>query len=115
HLRRGSGGVTTMPFVEELREVTAPAGVPAWLAERRRVALARLASNGFPTQKNEDWRYTNVQPILEANFPVAGPDVSHGVTADALDPFRFAQDWPLAVFVNGRFEPELSELDALPD
>jgi Fe-S cluster assembly protein SufD len=37
------------------------------------------------------------------------------VTADALAPFIFGQpEWPRLVFVNGRFDPSLSAMEALP-
>ncbi len=108
--------MTTIPFTEELQ--VAPVGVsevPDWLADRRRIARARLATYGFPTQKNDEWRYTNVTPILEANFPVASAHTEHGVRAEHLAPLRYSPDWPLMVFVNGTFSPHLSELQSLPE
>ncbi|HLV26446.1 MAG TPA: Fe-S cluster assembly protein SufD [Gemmatimonadales bacterium] len=108
--------MTTIPFAEELQVAPAEVeAIPAWLAERRRIARARLTSYGFPTQKNEEWRYTNISPILEANFPVAPSHTEHGVRAEHLDPYRYSSTWPLMVFVNGNFAPELSEIHALPD
>ena len=32
----------------------------AWLRDRRREALARFESLGFPTTRMEDWRFTDV-------------------------------------------------------
>lgn len=108
--------MTTIPFEAELRVPTQVVDeTPDWLAARRRIARARLASYGFPTQKNEEYRYTNLTPILEANFPVAEGHTEHGVRADRLAEYRFDTSWPLAVFVNGRFAPELSELNGIPD
>ena len=44
---------------------------PAWVKERREHASRRFAEVGFPTTRNEDWRFTNISPIAEAKFPPA--------------------------------------------
>jgi len=87
---------------------------PAWLAEARSAAMARFETLGFPTPKNEDWHYTSVAPIADADFRVLrGP--SGEVAADQLAPVTFGHpEWPTLVFVNGRCSAELSSLDALP-
>ena len=41
---------------------------PAWLTEARRAAFEWVAEHGFPTLKDEDWRYTRVGPILDIPF-----------------------------------------------
>ncbi len=46
----------------------AATGTVAWLSELRRAAFARFAELGFPTPKNEDWRYTGIQPITGTNW-----------------------------------------------
>lgn len=108
--------MTTIPFAEELQvKPVEVESIPTWLAERRRIARAKLTSYGFPTQKNDEWRYTSVTPILEANYPVVSLHTEHGVRAEHLAPYRYSPDWPLMVFVNGTFAPELSELQSLPD
>src|SRR2546430_4390398 len=43
-------------------------GAPEWLRELRRGAIARFAELGFPTTKQEEWRFTSVAPIAEADF-----------------------------------------------
>jgi Fe-S cluster assembly protein SufD len=47
------------------------AGTPAWLAGLRRSAFARFEELGFPTPRNEDWRYTGVQPITGTDWAPA--------------------------------------------
>ena len=39
---------------------------PAWLQPLKDQAFARFSELGFPTTKNEEWRFTNVAP--ERNF-----------------------------------------------
>jgi Fe-S cluster assembly protein SufD len=82
---------------------------PEWLRGLRRGALARFAETGFPTLRDEDWRFTNVAPITKAPFnPILAPapaEVSENVVA--AYPFNSLQGTRL-VFVDGHFIPELS-------
>ena len=86
---------------------------PADVNDARRKAIERFVALGFPTTRNEDWHFTSVAPIAEHEFtfvPARTGDVSRG----DLDAFAFgAGEWPAAVFVNGRFAPDLSELGRL--
>ncbi|MDQ3811169.1 MAG: Fe-S cluster assembly protein SufD, partial [Chloroflexota bacterium] len=58
--------------------------------------------------------FTSVAPIAESEFRTL-QEPSGDVTATDLGPFVFGRaDWPMLVFVNGRFSPELSTLETLP-
>jgi Fe-S cluster assembly protein SufD len=107
--------VSTPAILEVTAETAAAAGAgePAWLTGVRQAAADRFRALGFPTPKNEDWHYTSVAPIVEADFR---PSRSPGgdVRAADLVPYLVSSSWPTAVFVNGRFAPELSTLAALP-
>ena len=41
---------------------------PEWLRSLRQTAAERFAEVGFPTRRNEEWRFTNVSPIAETPF-----------------------------------------------
>jgi Fe-S cluster assembly protein SufD len=87
---------------------------PAWLVPRRRAAMARFAEAGFPTVRDENWRYTNLAPLAAARFsrPGARP---RSIPAGGLEPFALAgADWPRLVFVNGRLAPRHSSRPPLP-
>jgi Fe-S cluster assembly protein SufD len=85
---------------------------PAWLAALRARGAERFAATGYPTTKDEDWRFTPVAPIARAAFAPSAPAT---VTEAALAPFIFGQaSWPRLVFVNGRYEASLSRVTALP-
>ena len=43
------------------------------LSDIRRHAAERFEERGFPTTKEEEWRFTNVTPIAKARFPTAAP------------------------------------------
>ena len=88
---------------------TAPAEVNAM----RRKAIERFVAIGFPTTKNEDWHFTSVAPIAEHEFNFVAARTGDVTRAD-LDDFGFGGDgWHTAVFVNGRFAAELSNLETI--
>jgi Fe-S cluster assembly protein SufD len=96
----------------EARRARRGASEPAWLAGIRKAAIERFASLGFPTTRDEDWRFTNIMPVAETPFTEAGPAA---VTPDRLAPFIVRRlSCTQLVFVNGRFAPELSTRRALP-
>src|SRR5258706_11758844 len=41
---------------------------PPWLERLRREAIARFDLVGFPSRKEELWRFTNVEPIVRTPF-----------------------------------------------
>ncbi len=93
---------------------TMPSEGPAWLAPLRAQAMERLEANGFPTPRNEDWHFTNPAPITEGAFEPMHPALGTITQAD-LVPFLVGHaEWPTVVFVNGRYAPALSRVDALP-
>jgi len=87
---------------------------PAWLGEIRKEALHRFADLGFPTTRNEEWKYTSVAPIASVAFQPA-PRTSAASPAGALkSSCYFDLDCSRLVFVNGHFSPEFSSLAGLP-
>ena len=87
---------------------------PAELVARRREAFDRFAALGFPTAKDEEWRFTPLGPIAGTAWALGGPAAGAAVRADDLAPFRFDQpDWTTLVFMDGRFDAGLSHRPAL--
>jgi Fe-S cluster assembly protein SufD len=88
---------------------------PAWLRGLRERGFARFCEVGFPTTKNEDWRFTNVNAIAQTPFQLAH-DVrrSEATYSDTLDACRIPGAACQLVFLNGRFASELSDLGNLP-
>ena len=41
---------------------------PCWLTRRREEAFERFEQAGFPTVREEEWKYTNVAPIARGRF-----------------------------------------------
>ena len=75
--------------------------------EIRRSALSKFAELGFPGRRDEDWKYTNISPLLKHKFPIAERPVK--VSADTVQKFTFkGVTEHVLVFVKGRYSPELS-------
>ncbi|MCG8457071.1 MAG: Fe-S cluster assembly protein SufD [Holophagales bacterium] len=80
---------------------------PPAVRELRRKGLESFEAQGFPTTRQEDWRFTNVAPVGKRTYARAGAEL-HGLTPAKLEPFLIPDTLDL-VFVNGRFVPELSD------
>jgi Fe-S cluster assembly protein SufD len=83
---------------------------PAPQARERERAFERFLARGFPTIRDEEWKFTNVTPVAETNF-VRGAALV--IAKGALTPYVLADTCQI-VLVNGRLAPSLSTLDALP-
>jgi Fe-S cluster assembly protein SufD len=80
----------------------------AWLRPVRQAAIARFAEVGFPTTRDEDWRFTNLTPLSRTAFKLPG-DGRVDLTPSAIAPFAFPELACIRlVFVNGRYVPALS-------
>src|SRR3989449_3514926 len=80
---------------------------PPWLHEIREGAIARFTELGFPTMKQEEWRFTSVAPIADQRFMLA-----HAPCAPLPAPSDIERlcvgAGPRIVFVDGRHAPTLS-------
>lgn len=89
---------------------------PSWVYPLRKAGMARFAEIGFPTAKDEDWRFTSVTPIARLPFrPVFEPQQEQVFTRESIAslPLAGLQTVRL-VFVDGHYKPELSSHRALP-
>ena len=136
-------GLPPQPTVVALLESRAGSGgvVPDWLAAARKRAAGWASQRGWPSRKDEDWRYTPLSALIAAAFQ--GPEVpagdagsQPGSQSSSQSSFRHgsrpsieppavglpavgspvARRSPVArmTFVNGTFAAELSSLGDLP-
>ena len=116
---------TTTPSAQALA-TTVPAAVAFFAADFARLQAEEPAAHrralrerawqhferqGFPTLRQEEWRFTNVAPVGKTTFRRPST-VDRGRLAAAVDAFRLAGTTEL-VFVDGRFDAALSAT-ALP-
>jgi Fe-S cluster assembly protein SufD len=86
---------------------------PAWLVNLREKASEAVESLDFPTTRDEEWKYTNIAPILRTEY-VAGAGFDARLMVDEIAPFTFPESRASQlVFVNGNFSSKLSNLSAL--
>jgi Fe-S cluster assembly protein SufD len=83
---------------------------PRWLSEKREAAIRRFSELGFPTRRQEAWRFTDLRPLQRAVFPPA----TTGAAPRLDDAHRLSGATHRIVLVNGRFAPNLSDLGELP-
>jgi Fe-S cluster assembly protein SufD len=88
---------------------------PLWIQRIRQAAISRFAELGFPTPRDEEWKYTDVTPVAKTRFRPAEYEFN-SLTAETLAPATLGE---LAsaqlVFVNGRYSRQLSLLRSLPE
>jgi Fe-S cluster assembly protein SufD len=100
-------------YLQSFRQLEQRAKAPEWLARLRREAIESFMELGFPTTRNEEWKYTNAAPIARTVFEPA-PAVAAAPAVEFMAKSPFAEmDCPRLVFVNGRLAADLSSLDSL--
>ena len=80
----------------------------------RKEAISNFSELSFPNTKDEEWKYTNIAPLLKYNFK---PSLVKGnITDEQVNKFLFDQlEHNLLVFVNGHFDEKLSRIKNLPN
>lgn len=80
-------------------------------AEERAVAIERLARHGLPTRRNEAWKFSDARAALK-EFPLpSGLPSANDLAKVLAAPKDAVEDATRLVFVNGRFNSELSAVD----
>jgi Fe-S cluster assembly protein SufD len=104
---------TTGPYEDAFRQLLAKssAAEPSWLTRQREKAFGYFQRFGFPTVREEDWKYTNVSPITRAKFnplfhSTVAADLNGSAEAFIYDETRGSR----LVFLNGVFQRKLSSV-----
>jgi Fe-S cluster assembly protein SufD len=77
----------------------------------RQAARERFALVPLPTTRTEDWRFTNIAPLLETAYQLPQGELTIDLK---LLPARPTPDTIRLVFANGRYAMELSSLKTVP-
>lgn len=84
-----------------------PTDTQAWLKGLRAQAFEQFNQSGFPTRKNEAWKYTSVLPLTEAEFTTASQAAE--IPANVIKQLP-AEGVYRAIFIDGHFQAHLSTL-----
>lgn len=78
------------------------------LLTRRKEAIQHFERLGFPTLKNEEWKYTNIAPALKKDFAF---DVAPSLSPKEIEPFLLKDVTAnVLVFINGKYSEEFSKI-----
>lgn len=77
------------------------------LNEVRKNAFKVIEQGGFPSTKDEEWKYTNIKKLVNNEFAF---DAKGNITAEDIHDFEISDSFNTIVFVNGQFDSELSYL-----
>lgn len=85
-----------------------------WLNTLRSVALGSFEATGFPSPREEEWKYTNVTALEKKLFQPLNNITPSTVDRKWLETHKLADTWSLAL-VDGHYDSSLSDLIGLPD
>jgi Fe-S cluster assembly protein SufD len=98
------------PFASAIASI---GDAPRWLADLRAAGAASFAELGMPTQRDEEWRFTDTAPLTAHAWSL--PAASASVSAADIEPFSFGAIAAVRlVFIDGRYRADLSVRRSLP-
>lgn len=88
----------------------------SWLYRLRQNGMERFVELGFPSVKEEEWKYTNVAPIARTDYQPAVSIEQAPKSETELEQVGSVPETSSSqlVFVDGALQPDLSALAALP-
>lgn len=81
--------------------------------QKKRAAIARFEELGFPTIKNEEWKYSNVKELINDSYHFNAASTLTLADLEALNIPE--QDANILYFVNGHYHEELSQIISSSD
>ena len=106
--------ISQYPELYQEIAATLPGQSVGWLKALRAQATEQFARQGFPSLREEEWRYTNVSAIEKKLFsPVLSEDIG-ALDIAGLNQYLLDDAWSV-VLVDGHFSEALSRLEGLPD
>jgi Fe-S cluster assembly protein SufD len=99
----------TEPHLQKFERFEKEAKQPGWVFPLRKAGISRFAELGFPTLKDEDWRFTNIAPIVDLPFNPVFSRTANGLKPEVLSRFAFSSlPCTRLVFVDGLWAEKLS-------
>ena len=83
---------------------------PEWLTNVRANGIAKLKEIGFPSNRNEEWRFFNLSSIYGNKFAIPGTTSNVSAMNSQIDNYKLNNtDADMLVFINGRMSEDLSD------
>ena len=80
------------------------------LSSERAQALSQFLAAGFPTKKDEEYKYTDLSEAVNKQYSLA-PKQEFYITKEQLDQLHLGEEhFDFIVFVNGKFQKALSKI-----
>jgi Fe-S cluster assembly protein SufD len=114
--RRGGGTFVSEAQLQEFQAMsaTAVAERPDWLDAIRRAAKERFATVGYPSPRDEEWRFTPIGAVIKSTWVESG-GTRAVVARNEAEPFLFGhREWTTLAFVDGAYNEALSTVGDLP-
>lgn len=89
-----TGLTTVQTHLDAFREVetTLPGHDRPAVARLRRAAIARFGEVGYPTERNEDWKFTSVAPLARTALTLQDPEIRANIANIILPPGAVVMD-----------------------
>jgi Fe-S cluster assembly protein SufD len=79
----------------------------------RRAAIARFAELGFPTTRDEEWKYTDVSKMVNLPFGISRGPARRNPSRAEIEPLLGFTEGSTLVWVDAHFSAELSSTERL--
>ena len=80
------------------------------LSSERAEALSQFLATGFPTKKDEEYKYTDLSEAVNKQYSLTPKQEFH-ITKEQLDQLHLGEEhFDFIVFVNGKFQKALSKI-----
>ena len=86
----------------------------SWVTSERDAAIARFSELGLPSQRVEDWKYSNLTPLANTDFTAPDRKAAEAARAEVAERFPKESAAGRLVFINGMLDGPLSALEELP-
>lgn len=80
------------------------------LSGTQQKALSQFLALGFPTKKDEEYKYTNLKEVTEKDYQFSASE-AHTLTQEQFEALHLGEeDFDFLVFINGKLQPEFSKI-----
>jgi Fe-S cluster assembly protein SufD len=110
-MKKNQGRATDQGVAEFLAHAERLPAAGKYLQDLRTAGRTKLEQIGFPTPRDEEWKYTDITSVTRFSGALAGVSSLNGSAGEVG---KYLHGALRLVFVNGAFSPEASQVENLP-